>query len=206
MTGQPRILGVAGGGLNNASWAQNEDVARIGKTGEVKTAKLLNSFATADNGVTVLHDVTIPIPGFSANVDHIVVSGRTVHLIDAKVWRPAFYWTLNGATRRGLERFEPADKKTMEMAREHLSLFLAKKSIAAEFATPVLAIWPSSTTKPLRVGFLRVPGAKSMTGEQFTAYAKKEYSPGGLLSRGRGKPADPDVVNALASLLVSKRR
>lgn len=208
MSAHPRILGVAGGGLNNATWAKNEAVAKIGKAGEVKTATLLNGFAAPENGVTVLHDLAIPIPGFSANVDHVVVSGRTVHIIDAKVWRPAFYWTLGGATRRGMERFEAADKKTMEMATESLTGYLAKQSIAADFVTPVLAIWPSSTTKALKVGFLRVPGARAMTGEQFTRYAEKQFTPSTKfgLGGGNGKPADPAIVHALASLLTSGTR
>lgn len=208
MSGLPRILGVAGGGLTNATWAKNEAVAKIGKAGEVKTATLLNGYATPENGVTVMHDLAIPIPGFTANVDHVVVSGRTVHIIDAKVWRPAFYWTVGGATRRGFERFEAADKQTMVMATEALTGYLAKRSIAADFVTPVLAIWPSSTTKNLSVRFLRVPGARSMTGEQFTRHAEKAFSPSTLfgLGGGGGKPADPAIVEALSGLLTSYRR
>ena len=36
----------------------------------------------------VLHDLRIPIPGFKANIDHAVVSGRSVLLIDSKMWKP----------------------------------------------------------------------------------------------------------------------
>lgn len=198
----PRILGVAGGGLQDASWTANAAVAKVGKAGEQKTAQLLNQFAVPENGVTVLHDLRIPIPGFSANIDHLVVSGHTVHIIDAKVWKPAFYWTLGGKTRRGLSRFEPAEKKTMEMAREHLDRFLQGRGVKASFATPVLAIWPSSTRRHLKVKWLSVPGARAMTSAQFTRYAEKEFAPGSLLRRG-GSRADEAIVAALASLLVT---
>lgn len=201
----PRILGVAGGGLRDASWAANAAVAKVGKAGEQKTAQLLNRFAVPEEGVTVLHDLRIPIPGFSANIDHVVVSGSTIHIIDAKVWKPAFYWTVGGKTRRGWSRFAPADKKTMEMAREHVDRFLQGRGITASFATPVLAIWPSSDRKPIKVGWLSIPGAKAMTGEQFTRYAEKTFAPGSRLRRG-GTSADPRIVETLAALLVTPPR
>ncbi|MEN8584697.1 nuclease-related domain-containing protein [Burkholderia sp. RS01] len=56
----------------------NESVAKIGAKGEQKTEVLLNSFG---KNAAVLHDLRIPIPGFKANVDHAVVSGKSVLLI-----------------------------------------------------------------------------------------------------------------------------
>lgn len=43
--GHPRILGVAGGGLDDAAWAVSAEVAKIGQHGERKTAALLNRYA-----------------------------------------------------------------------------------------------------------------------------------------------------------------
>lgn len=208
MISHPRILGVPGGGLDDATWARNAEVARIGKSGEVRTAQVLDKFARPDNGVTVLHDLAIPIPGFTANIDHAVVSGSRVHLIDAKVWKPARYWTLGQKTRRGWERFEPAEKKTMAMAQDALTRYLFKAGVGAAFATPVLVIWPSSTRRPLKTGLLKVPGAVAMSGDRFTRYAEQQFAAGRALGigGGKGKPADQSVVAALVPLLASHRR
>lgn len=204
MSAQHRILGRAGGGLNNATWAQNAAVAKIGQAGESKTADLLNRFAMPEDGPTVLHDLMLPSNNrFKANVDHIVVSGRTVHIIDSKVWKPGRYWTLGGKTRRGFERFEPAEKRTMELALEMLSGYLANQRIAAEFATPLIVIWPSSTRKELKTGLLRVPGANVLSGADFTRYAEKKFAGSRLFGIGASRSADPAIVNALAGLLVS---
>ena len=206
MTG--RIHGVAGGGLTDATWAANAEVAKIGKAGEVKTAQMLNRFATHDSGVTVMHDLRIPIPGFTANVDHVVVSGEDIHIIDAKVWKPARYWTFAGKTRRGWQRFEPAEKKTMAMAVDALGRFLDGRGIRATIQVPTVVVWPSSTSRPLNVRWLRIPAARAMTGERFIRYADKRFAPSGAfgIGGGDGKPADPAVVAALAELLVAPRR
>lgn len=200
----PRILGTAGGGLTGATWAANADVARIGQRGEERTAEILNKYAEPVDGVTVLHDVRIPIPNFTANIDHVVIAGRTVHLIDAKVWKPARYWTFRGTTRRGLEKFAPADKKTMVMAREAIDRFLAKEGLTGyTFAPPLLAVWPSSTRAELKLGWLKVPGAHALTSEAFRRHAKKEFA----VPRRRGigiaktRSADPHLVVAIASLI-----
>ncbi len=37
------------------------------------------------------------MPGFKANVDHTIVSGKSVLLIDSKIWKPGFY----GSPQRG---------------------------------------------------------------------------------------------------------
>lgn len=199
-----RILGQAGGGLTNATWAANADVARVGAAGERRTAELLNRFASHADGVTVMHDLHIPQPGFTANIDHLVVSGQTVHIIDAKVWKPARYWTLGGKTRRGWKRFPHADKQTMGMARDALGRYLTGRGIAANFAEPVVVVWPSSSRASLNVRWLRVPGARTMTGDAFVRYADKTFAPSRLLGRGSGSTADPNIVAALANLLVNK--
>lgn len=199
----PRILGVAGGGLRNAQWAANAAVAKIGQSGEQQTAATLERFAAPDNGVTVLHDLHIPIPNFNANIDHVVVSGSSIHIIDTKVWKPARYWTIAGMSFRGFKRFEPAEKKTMAMAVDALERYLNKKNVRASIEVPVVAISPSSTRKKLKVGLLSIPGARAMTWRQFVRYADKTFTPAGRIGRG-AKPADPAVVNELAHLLVTK--
>lgn len=209
-----RSHGVAGGGLTDAAWARNADVARIGQAGERRTAAILDAYAGQDGGVTVLHDLMVPLPNVTANIDHVVVSGRTVHIIDSKVWKPARYWTFRGRTRRGWERFEPAEKQTMVMAVEALGTHLAHRGVDAWLAEPVVVVWPSHPRAALRLGLLRFPGAHAMTGIQFTYYARRRYTatrrpslrgllPGFDSGPLRGRPADPALVAALTPLLTA---
>src|SRR5690606_3467832 len=115
-----RVVGRAGFGLavGDVSWAANDQVAAVGAAGEERTAIELGRIAARPGGPTVLHDLAIPIPGFTANIDHALVFGHRVVLIDTKKWKPGFYWTVAGRTRRGLEAVPHADRKTMVMARE----------------------------------------------------------------------------------------
>lgn len=187
-----QVLGRAGAGLDNATWAKNDAVARVGKSGEVKTAAVLDELAHRNDGPTVLHDVRIPIPGFTANVDHVVVSGHTVHLIDAKVWKPGFYWTVAGRTFRGLSRFAPADKKTMPMAVDAITRHLAGRRVRAKVTRPLLVVWPSSARGVSSFWAMVSPGARVVDGATFTARVRRLVGT---------KPADPAVVAALTTLV-----
>ena len=72
----------AGVGLEDTSWAVDDAVARVGRDGELRTEELLWGLADRRNGPTVIHDLTIPIPRFKANIDHAAVAGRSLLLID----------------------------------------------------------------------------------------------------------------------------
>lgn len=185
------VIGDAGGSLEDAGWAANQNVADIGRGGEVRTALLLNRLALKPGGPTVLHDLSIPIPGFSANIDHAVVSGTTVTLLDSKVWRPAFYWTLPGGTRRGWSRFPFADKKTLPTGVHAMEKLMVARGAPASFAPSVMVVWPSSAHGVLRVWAARPARARAVTGAVFERH----------LGRFVGtRSADPRVVQVLASL------
>ena len=98
-----RIIGTPGGSLNEtATWAKNQHVVKAGHDAEVKTGEKLNQWALCEGGPTVLHD--LHIPGSNANIDHVVVSGTKVLMVDSKAWKPATYWTIFGHTYRGSQR------------------------------------------------------------------------------------------------------
>lgn len=202
-----RVLGTPGGSLTDASWlgASARGAARVGQAGEVRTATVLDPFASADDGVTVLHDLMTPSRKYKANIDHIVVSGTTVYPIDSKVWKPGTYWTLGEKTRRGLERFEPAEKKTMVVIAQSLEGYFRSLGIEATVAAPLLLVWPSSKRDKLRTGLLTVPGARVVPGPKVAKTVEALFKPAGLLSRGLGRvggrSADPRIVNALVPLL-----
>lgn len=186
------MFGRAGGSLadsSSAQWAVNADVAKIGARGEIRTGMILDKIALLPGGPTVLHDVSIP--GSAANIDHLVISGNRILLVDSKVWRGGFYWTL-GRTRRGSEVFPPADKRTLPMAQDRLATFLSGRHVVSDFATPLLVVWPSVDQHPIQLWAMRAPGAKALPGVTFERSASRFM--------GR-RPAHPALVSALLPLV-----
>ncbi len=185
------IYGNAGGSLGNAgSWGGNVSASRAGARGEQLTAAVLNQLAKSVDGLAVLHDLRIPIPGVKANIDHAIVSGDRVLLLDSKLWRPGFYWTIAGRTRRGLQRFEPADKKTLPMAYQGIGKLL--QNTGARLPRPLLVVWPSQPDKPQNLVFCRPAGADMVTGAHLET----------RLTRLLPQRADPQILAALRRLLI----
>lgn len=194
LTGQ--VIGRAGGSLSSSrGWLPDQSKVNAGIRGEQATARVLDKLAALPNGPTVLHDLRIPIPGVAANIDHVVVSGRRVTVIDSKLWAPGFYWTFQGRTFRGLSRFSPAEKKTVPMAANGLTRYLAKKRVNAQFPRPLLVVWPS-TTRRLILFLMASPGAHPITGDTFARTAAGAI---GI------EAADPSVVAALRALVITSR-
>lgn len=186
-----QVLGAAGGGLVHAEWAANEDVARIGRTGELRTAEILDRLAIA-RGWTVLHDLQIPIPDFTANIDHAVIADDTVLLIDSKVWKPGRYWTFAGVTRRGWSRFDHAATRTPAMAFDSIGRYLSGRGIHARLLDPVVCVWPSSSRGRLLLALLRMDRAWPIHAERLGRVVSR------LLPRGQARP---ELVRALSQLL-----
>lgn len=166
------VIGVAGGSLRGNSaqaWARNEQVARAGERGELFTGEVLRDIAERPGGPTVIHDLTIPLRGTAKgrggapNVDHVIVSGKRVYLLDSKCWQPGFYWTVGGRTRRGWADARHADSKTLPMAQRILAGVLAKQGVDAQFETPLIAVW-SSRPGPLSLWAARADGARLISG------------------------------------------
>jgi hypothetical protein len=164
-------------------------VARVGRDGELRTARVLDEVALSPGGPTVLHDLTVP--GSRANVDHAVVAGRRVLLVDSKSWRPGWYWSVGGRAFRGTSRFAFAEKRTNLMAVDKITALAARTGVRVEVVTPWTVVWPSSARGGLHLWALRLPGARMV--------------PGGRLRIGSSwrRPADPAVVDLLASLCTS---
>lgn len=193
----PRIIGAAGTSLaGNPSWAANRAAVHFGARGEARTAAILDALARTETGPTVFHDLRIPIPGVTANIDHLVVSGRTVLIVDTKAWKPGFLWTIRGRTRRGLAPSPACDKNTVSMARESLTRHLRTNTPTtrpARFPTPLVVVWPTSTGK-VHTWAATFPGARLVTPRQLRRQA----------ARMRG-PADPHVEQALTALVNDPR-
>lgn len=200
-----RVIGQAATGLSagNNGWAANAGVAAAGARGEVRTALVLDALALLPGGVTVLHDVLVP--GGPANVDHVVVQGSRVLLLDSKSWLPGFYWTWGGRTRRGWSEFKvrdarsgkdvfPGDKKTMAMAGERFSRLLASRGLPVEVSS-MLVVWPSRGEGAARVWAYRPVAATAMSGDGFARWARRRFSP------AAGNTAHPGVVATFEALV-----
>lgn len=169
-TGQ--VIGTAGYGLSgDTSWAANDAVARVGLSGEIRTAEILNKLARERGGPTVMHDLTFP--GTRANIDHLVISGDRVLIIDSKVWKPGVYWTLGGQSRRGTERVRHLEKDSIEKATARLKARLTKAKIKHVVVTPIVVVWPSRRGGVVRTSMLRVPGAKVIAADKLEAYVRR---------------------------------
>jgi hypothetical protein len=195
-----QVLGTPGGSLAGASFVANRGVGEAGARGERKTAEILDQLASRPGGPSVLHDLNIPGPKYSANVDHVVVSGKAITIIDSKTWLGAFYWTIAGKTYRGLKRFAtsvrgqaasyPAEKRTLPMAKSVYADYLGIPESSIRLG---LVIWPTGNTA-LNLVFFRSPGSpKTVNGNLLTVTRA-----GSLFGR---KPADPAVLVKLAKLL-----
>lgn len=190
----PRVVGRAGMGLESAGWAASEGAAAAGRKGELRTASELHKLLLAGgSGPTVMHDLMLPVRGVRANIDHVVVSGRDVWLLDSKFWRPGTYWTFRHHTRRGWEKFASGDKQTYLMAYESLTGLLAANNVRAKVHRPVLVVWSSSGHREPNLVWYRPKGAKTMAGGQLARFCQRAR-----------KPAAADIVWALARLATDK--
>ncbi|MGK3708659.1 nuclease-related domain-containing protein [Arthrobacter sp. IK3] len=185
------IYGRAAAGLEDTSWAVNESVAKFGAKGEQRSAAVLNKFG---DRAAVLHDLRVPIPGFKANIDHVVVSGNRVLIIDSKMWKPGFYWTLAGVNRRGLTKV-PHTAKGQDWVSRAMVGYLA--GTGAKIQPVHLVIWPSKSGGKASTWLLRVSGAVVIGGAALESAVRRFI--------GR-KPADGRIVDRLAELTTAPVR
>jgi len=152
--------GTAGGSLEDAHFAVNADTARAGRAGEIAVGRRLDQIALK-TGVTVLHDLRIP--GSKANIDHVVVSGNKVWLIDTKVWQPGTYITVFGRTYRGFTPVPHTDKRGLPFAQKRIRDYLDGSHTSPEMQRPLLVIRSSRQGHPVRLWGYRPasdPGAR----------------------------------------------
>ncbi|OZB89730.1 MAG: hypothetical protein B7X41_01245, partial [Microbacterium sp. 14-71-5] len=173
--------GTPASSLQNSGFlgAGGEGRARAGSVGEQKVAGILRT-ALRHSPATLLHDLRIP-DARGANIDHAVISGRTVTLVDAKNWVGGTYWTLGGRTRRGLTATPHVDKRTLPLAVAKLDRLFLSRGVTVKFTMPLIAVI-SSNGVPLRFMFARAQEARLIPAERLAHQ-----------SFGR-KPADPAIV------------
>lgn len=184
------VIGTAGASLaRGGSWAAGAGQVAAGARGETATGAVLNELARASE-VTVLHDLRIPIPSMRLNIDHAVVAGRCVLLVDSKSWRPGFYWTVGEVTRRGVTVAPHARKQTVAMAHRHIGAWLGPD---VALPVPVVAAWPSSRNGTVRVWAASFPGARLVPGHRLARTVRRALDV--------DRRADPLVVARLQRLV-----
>lgn len=161
-------------------------------------ASIIEDALRSDRGAVIMHDLSIP--GVSANIDHVVVRGRTITLVDAKAWSDGIYFTLFGRTyrvKRGSrlpERFDFADKGTMVLAKKNVGGYLQNRGVKARFAESIVVVSPDRGGAP-SIRWLRVPGARAVTASDIRKHPKR------LFPNGRRQTADPAIVQHLTRLV-----
>lgn len=189
-------IGTPGASVGSLSGRFGNAHTAAGTDGEIRTARVLQKYCKP-GGPTVLHDLVLPMNGIKANIDHVVISGNEVRILDSKLWQPGFYWTLGGTTRRGTTRVDHADKQTMAMAATALRKVLSTSSTGNfTLKRPVLVVWPSNTKKRLSLRFFRPVGARAISGSRIDLRHRHFIGT---------KPANQDLVAALVPLVISVR-
>ncbi|MBC9927322.1 nuclease-related domain-containing protein [Leucobacter sp. cx-169] len=184
-----QYLGRAGRSLDTgANWVANDAVRKVGQGAEVRTGEAL--LENTKRGPSVINDLRIPIPGFKANIDHLVMHGNRILLIDAKAWAGGVFWTVGGVTRRGMTMFPEADKKTLPTAAGAIQRFLHKQGIGDFIVErPLLAVW---NTTPVSFAAYRPAGDTRVVRGAMLSHWLKRHT--------KAQGARPDIMVALAAL------
>jgi hypothetical protein len=185
-----QVIGTPGGslGAGHNDWAANEDVARVGRSGEVTTSRVLHALAHRPGGPTVFHD--LKLPHSDSNIDHLVVSGNRVTIVDSKAWAAGTYINVFGRVFRSSRRFAFGDHGRLGWIAIKLAAHLPA---GCTIAKPVLVVWPSSNNKATNVNLLRWRDTRVVHGSQLTQHrAARLFG---------DKRADPAIVAHLLRLV-----
>lgn len=87
-----RIFGTPGGSLNSAGFDASSTSAGI--DGERRVGSVLDKIANDNRGVFVFH--SFKLPGHYGDIDHVMLIGKTVVVIDTKNWKSRGRYTFYG--------------------------------------------------------------------------------------------------------------
>jgi hypothetical protein len=198
-------FGIPGGSLKNNNGFTTKDLAGAGLKGEVRTASVLRAIQNArpaSQRFSVVHDFMAPTDKYKANVDHLVVAGNTVIIIDSKVWSPGKYVTLAGKTwvyrprktrsskAKGFEHFLPADKKTIPMLVSVMGDYLGSKPLIIH---PTMVVWsPREKDYPSLLFYRPGDGVEVISGRRSAHHLNA------IIPR---READPVILSRVLKLL-----
>lgn len=186
MTGY--VLGTPGGSVTDLG----TDAAAIGRDGEEMIGQEISQIAYSSERV-VLHDLDVPARGMKANIDHLVLGGDVVLIVDSKVWRKGFYWTIGGNSYRGLTAQPHLDKPTLRVIQEKVADFLPGLLIRR----PLIAVRTRTGEGHVHTGLLKVPGADVVSASSLARRVE---------SLVPNAPPNPEAAAKLARLVRDRPR
>jgi len=170
-------FGTPGASLSGESFYDKRKRADIGASGERRTADLLRAIQQKrhpSKRFTVIHDLMLPSDKYTVNIDHIVIAGDNVLIIDSKVWSSGFYATFKGKTyvlhskktrtqyNKMIAKFEAADHKTLPMTLSVLHEWASHHGMKQiTFMNPLMIVWPPEGKNNPSVRFYTPPGVTS---------------------------------------------
>lgn len=177
-----------------------------GTAGEKLTAEILNGFA---HRAAIFHDLAVPHERLTINIDHAVLTGNRLLLIDSKLWKAGRHWSLGSWYFRGTERQKPPSQ-AVAIAHETFSRTLAdlvrvekplvvlwsgaqagsRRTVNQHGQTLGVAMHPERTARPFI--HYSYPGATTITGNQLHTRVNR------FITR---KAPDPVIVQGLIGLL-----
>ena len=125
--------------------------ARVGAAGEKVLARLLNAHA---EHAEIFHDLRVP--GARINVDHAVLSGNKLLLIDTKVWKAGTYW---GGGDLLFSNFFRHQKTSNAVAMSHEAWTKKLAPLGVQVLTPAVVVL-SGSQKNAAQRAARRPGTK----------------------------------------------
>lgn len=172
-----RVYGVPGGSLNSAGF--DSGATNAGIDGERRVAAVLDDFVKRTPGAYVFHSVKLP--GHYGDIDHVLLTGDTVIVIDSKNWRSDGSYNVmsDGETiLRNGERFPGGTVKVTRYVRE-LNLYTQMQTIGLLVAANSRSKVASSPDATWDI--LNIEGLKAFLRDHTRHTAMREYTPDELV-------------------------
>lgn len=130
-----RIFGIPGKGLNKAARFTESNI-KNGIEGEVKTAETINNFVMNSTNCYAFHSLRWPLSTSQADIDHIIVCGNNLLVIDSKNWsqKGLYAFDFNGNVTLNSKKYKFGYQPKVFIAREKCQELVLKISKGYFFA------------------------------------------------------------------------
>lgn len=120
-----RIFGVPGKGLNDASHFTESSI-KSGIEGEVKTAEIIDKFVENSTNCYAFHSLKWPMSSTEADVDHVIVCGNNILILDSKNWtqKGLYAFGFDGNVTLDSKKYYYGYKPKVFVAREKYSKYV----------------------------------------------------------------------------------
>ncbi len=184
----------AGGGVfANGTRVSGRDAA-AGTSGERATARWLASTLAGIPNTYVFHGLSAP--GLrSADIDHVVVFGSTMILIDTKMWPAGTYLFAGPLALHGLLPWKEGRTNTISIARRNFPAALGRQNVAVPAIDTLLLVWGPRNKKQSVV---------SICPSRFQKAARPTRRLASQLQRAARRapaPPDPNLLGVLRSMV-----